>query len=254
MFLGELVDPATNQRTGEKVELDSSSLTTHGVIVGQTGSGKTGLGIVAIEEALSEGVPCLLIDPKGDLGNLLLTFPGLSAEEFAPWVEGDDPAKVAAQWTEGLASFGIDAARIAALRAKASFTIYTPGSDAGVGLNLIGSLRAPTGAADDPEGRLDEIGSIVSGLLSLMGIDSDPLGSRTHSAHESARQGVVDGNRHGFVVVDCADPNPADAQAWRFGARHVLSTEGSNGTGTEVEWFGRFTLVCCVGRGRGPRH
>jgi hypothetical protein len=180
MFLGELVDPATNQRTGTKVELDSSSLTTHGVIVGQTGSGKTGLGIVAIEEALSEGIPCLVIDPKGDLGNLLLTFPGLSAEEFAPWVEGDDPAKVALQWTEGLASFGIDASRIAALRAKASFTIYTPGSDAGVGLNLIGSLRAPTGAADDPEGRLDEIGSIVSGLLSLMGIESDPLSGREH--------------------------------------------------------------------------
>jgi hypothetical protein len=180
MFLGELVDPATNQRTGSKVELDASSLTTHGVIVGQTGSGKTGLGIVAIEEALSEGVPCLLIDPKGDLGNLLLTFPGQSAEEFAPWVEGDDPAAVAAQWKEGLASFGIDSARISALRAKASFTIYTPGSDAGVGLNLIGSLRAPMGAADDPEGRLDEIGSIVSGLLSLVGVESDPLAGREH--------------------------------------------------------------------------
>ncbi len=180
MYLGELVDAATNQRSGTKVELDTSSLTTHAVIVGQTGSGKTGLGIVAIEEALSEGVPCLLIDPKGDLGNLLLMFPNLSAEEFAPWVEGDDPAKVASQWKEGLASFGIDAARIAALRAKASFTIYTPGSDAGVGLNLIGSLRAPEGAADDDEGRIDEIGSIVSGLLSLMGIDSDPLSGREH--------------------------------------------------------------------------
>ncbi len=180
MYLGELVDPATNQRSGTKVELDTSSLTTHAVIVGQTGSGKTGLGIVAIEEALSEGIPCLLIDPKGDLGNLLLTFPGLSAEEFAPWVEGDDPAKVAAQWKEGLASFGIDSARITALRSKASFTIYTPGSDAGVGLNLIGSLRAPSGAADDDEGRIDEIGSIVSGLLSLMGIESDPLSGREH--------------------------------------------------------------------------
>lgn len=180
MYLGELVDPATNQRSGTKVELDTASLTTHAVIVGQTGSGKTGLGIVAIEEALSEGVPCLLIDPKGDLGNLLLTFPGLSADEFAPWVEGDDPAKVAAQWKEGLASFGIDSARITSLRSKAAFTIYTPGSDAGVGLNLIGSLRAPDGAADDDEGRIDEIGSIVSGLLSLMGLESDPLSGREH--------------------------------------------------------------------------
>lgn len=180
MFLGELVDPSTHQRNGTKVDLDSAALTTHGVIVGQTGSGKTGLGIALIEEALSEGIPCLIIDPKGDLGNLLLTFPALQPADFEPWVEGGDPSAVAKQWTEGLASFGLGSDQIAALRDRASFTIYTPGSDAGVGLNLIGSLRAPSGAAEDSEGRIDEIGSVVSGLLSLMGIESDPLAGREH--------------------------------------------------------------------------
>ena len=180
MFLGELVDPATHQRNGTKVDLDPASLTTHGVIVGQTGSGKTGLGIVLIEEALDAGIPCLLIDPKGDLGNVLLTFPNQAPEDFAPWVEGTDATTVAQQWKEGLASWGIDKARIAALREKASFTIYTPGSTAGVGLNLIGSLKAPAGAADDSEGRVDEIDAVVSGLLGLMSIESDALSGREH--------------------------------------------------------------------------
>ncbi len=180
MFLGELVDASTHTRSGTRVDLDPASLTTHGVIVGQTGSGKTGLGIALIEEALTAGIPCLLIDPKGDLGNLLLTFPNLSTEDFAPWVEGADAATVASDWKNGLASWGIDGTRIAALREKASFTIYTPGSTAGVGLNLIGSLRAPAGAADDAEARVDEIDAVVSGLLGLMGIESDALSGREH--------------------------------------------------------------------------
>ena len=178
LFLGENVDPATHVRNGTKVELDPGSFTTHGVIVGQTGSGKTGLGIVLIEEALSAGVPALIIDPKGDLGNLLLTFPDMRAEDFAPWVERAGAADTAKQWKEGLASWGIDGARIKTLRDSASFTIYTPGSSAGVQLNLTGSLQAPKTAADDPESRIDEVGAVVSGLLGLMAIDSDPLSGR----------------------------------------------------------------------------
>ncbi len=180
LFLGESVDPAVHTRTGTKIELDPASLTTHGVIVGQTGSGKTGLGLVMIEEALLAGIPTILVDPKGDLSNLCLTFPSLDAASFAPWVEGTDPGAVAKQWTDGLASWGLDGSRIAALRAAADVTVYTPGSSDGVPLNLVGSLAPPPGAVDDEETRIDEVGSVVSGLLALCGIDSDPLSGREH--------------------------------------------------------------------------
>ncbi len=180
LFLGESVDPAAHTRTGTKIELDPASLTTHGVIVGQTGSGKTGLGMVMIEEALLAGIPTILVDPKGDLSNLCLTFPSLDAASFAPWVEGTDPGGVAKQWADGLASWGLDGTRITALRAAADVTVYTPGSSDGVPLNLVGSLAPPPGAADDEETRIDEVGSVVSGLLALCSIDSDPLSGREH--------------------------------------------------------------------------
>jgi Helicase HerA, central domain len=182
MFLGESVDPANHTRSGKRIELDTAGFTTHGVIVGQTGSGKTGLGMVLIEEALRAGIPTLLIDPKGDLANLALTFPELRTEDFKPWVEGEDAATVAETWKNGLAGWGLTPADVAARRQAAGVTIYTPGSTAGVGLNLIGSLRAPAGSAgeDNAEDRLDEVGAIVGGLLGLMGIDSDPLSGREH--------------------------------------------------------------------------
>jgi Helicase HerA, central domain len=182
MFLGESVDPANHTRSGKRIELDTAGFTTHGVIVGQTGSGKTGLGMVLIEEALRAGIPTLLIDPKGDLANLALTFPELRTEDFKPWVEGEDAAAVAETWKSGLAGWGLTPADVAARRQAAGVTIYTPGSTAGVGLNLIGSLRAPAGSAgeDNAEDRLDEVGAIVGGLLGLMGIDSDPLSGREH--------------------------------------------------------------------------
>jgi DNA helicase HerA-like ATPase len=119
LFLGEHLDPETRMRNGEPVLLEAADLATHGVIVGMTGSGKTGLGVVLIEEALLAGIPTLIIDPKGDLGNLLLAFPELKPDDFAPWVEGGDPADVAKQWSEGLADWGIEPSRIAQLREAA---------------------------------------------------------------------------------------------------------------------------------------
>ncbi|MDO8361609.1 MAG: DUF853 family protein [Actinomycetota bacterium] len=189
-LLGGLIDAAAHQRTDKTVLLPSGDFTTHGVIVGMTGSGKTGLGIVLIEEALSAGVPTLLIDPKGDLTNLCLTFPALAPTDFQPWVNEGDASKAgvtvpefaagqAKAWTDGLAGWGLGPDRIAALRNQAEFTIYTPGSNAGVGLNIIGSLQAP-GAGADPEIVGDEIEGFVSGLLSLVDIESDPLSSREH--------------------------------------------------------------------------
>ena len=123
---------------------ESAHLTTHGVIVGMTGSGKTGLGIVMLEEALLSGIPTLIIDPKGDMGNLLLTFPELSPDDFSPWIGvDDDAAATASLWQSGLERSGIDKSRIAGLRAGCDMTIYTPGSTAGVPLNVIGSMAAP---------------------------------------------------------------------------------------------------------------
>ncbi|MFA9566372.1 MAG: helicase HerA domain-containing protein, partial [Acidimicrobiales bacterium] len=177
--LGETVEPATHERAGETIEIDGDDLTTHGVIVGMTGSGKTGLGVVLLEEALLDDVPALIIDPKGDLGNLMLTFPDLAPADFEPWAgDGTTGADAAKLWTEGLAGWGLDGERIAALKAAADFTIYTPGSTAGVPLNVVGSLEAP--ATDDPEVRQEEIQGYVSGLLGLVGVDADPLSSPEH--------------------------------------------------------------------------
>lgn len=178
LFLGEGTD-ANHERNGEALLLKADDLTTHGVITGMTGSGKTGLGVGLIEEALLQGIPTLILDPKGDLGNLLLTFPDLAAESFAPWVEGDDPAHVASTWRDGLASWGIDGSRLQALRDAAEMTIYTPGSTSGIPLNVVGSLQRPA-EGTDAEAVLDEVQGFVSGLLGLVGIKVDPLAGKEH--------------------------------------------------------------------------
>ena len=189
-LLGGQIDPAKHERTSTLTTVPSGDFTTHGVIVGMTGSGKTGLGIVLVEDALAAGVPALLIDPKGDLTNLCLTFPNLAASDFEPWVNEGDATKAgqsvpdfaAAQakaWTDGLAAWGITPDQIASLRQKVTFTIYTPGSNAGVPTNIVGSLQAPADVSD-AEVVGDEIEGFVSGLLSLVGIDADPLSSREH--------------------------------------------------------------------------
>jgi hypothetical protein len=188
--IGELIDAASHKRNGTAVKIPTSDLTTHGVIVGMTGSGKTGLGVVLIEEVLSAGVPCILIDPKGDLTNLALTFPKLAPGDFQPWVNEGDAQKAglsvpdfAAQqaktWEDGLASWGVGKDRIQALRDKTRFTIYTPGSNSGVPINIVGSLQAPADM-NDMEIVNDEIEGFVTGLLGLVGIDADPLSSREH--------------------------------------------------------------------------
>ncbi|MFA9566486.1 MAG: helicase HerA-like domain-containing protein, partial [Acidimicrobiales bacterium] len=151
--LGALVDAESHDRLDEPLLYESGDLTTHGVIVGMTGSGKTGLAIDLLEEALSDGIPTLVIDPKGDMGNLLLTFPQLRPEDFRPWIDervaqqqGQTPDEFAAAqaqlWTDGLAGWNLGSPDITALREGAHFTIYTPGSDTGVPLDLIGSLAA----------------------------------------------------------------------------------------------------------------
>ncbi len=190
-YLGTTLDLATGAE-GEPVLYDSRDLTTHAVCVGMTGSGKTGLCLAIIEEALLDGVPVVAIDPKGDLGNLMLTFPDLAAADFAPWIDpgqaqrdGVTPAelaeKTAARWREGLAKSGQGADRIARLRAAGEVAIFTPGSEAGLPLSVLRSFRAPAAAlAGDAEGWRDSIEAAVSGVLGLVGIAADPLRSREH--------------------------------------------------------------------------
>jgi len=188
-YIGTEVDPATGQ-AGAPVLYPGKDLTTHGIIVGMTGSGKTGLSIDLIEEALIDGVPVIAIDPKGDLGNLLLTFPGLSAAEFQPWV---DPAEAerkgltveqtaletAATWQKGLASSGIAPERIAQLKASADFVIFTPGSTAGIPVSVLQSFRRPAGELGDEETQ-EKVKGVTSALLGLVGIEADPIRSREH--------------------------------------------------------------------------
>ncbi len=191
-YLGGVIDGATGERTGDLVEYDPSDLTTHGVIVGMTGSGKTGLGIIYLEEALLSGIPTLILDPKGDMTNLLLTFPDLAARDFEPWIDEAEARREektvpelaeekAALWTKGLGWWDQDGSRIKELRDTAGFTIYTPGSSAGVPLNIIGSLSCPDISWEiEAETLRDEIEGFVSGLLGLVGVAADPISSREH--------------------------------------------------------------------------
>lgn len=189
LYLGKVFDPESG-KLGDKVELDPADLLTHGLIVGMTGSGKTGLAIALIEEVLQQGVSVLAIDPKGDLGNLLLQFPDLSASSFAPWIDADTAKRegqtveqaaeaAAAMWSKGLAEWGLGGEDITKLKASHDATIYTPGSTAGVPLNILQSLEAPDVPFDTAaEDLRDEIAGIVGGILGLLRIDADPLQSK----------------------------------------------------------------------------
>jgi hypothetical protein len=192
LHLGFRVDSKTGKRGADRLVVDSGDLTTHAVIVGMTGSGKTGLAVVLIEEALLAGVSCLVLDPKGDMGNLMLTFPDLDAASFRPWVNEDDArseglsvddfaAKTATGWREGLQADGIEPDRLRALREAAELAVYTPGSEAGLPLNIVGSLRVPALSwENDAETLRDEIEGTVTSLLGLVGVQADPLSSREH--------------------------------------------------------------------------
>lgn len=191
-YLGRGYDLETKQLHDDLVMYDSKDLVTHGVVLGMTGSGKTGLCLALLEEAAMDGIPVIAIDPKGDIGNALLTFPNLSAEEFKPWVNADDARRKgvsvddfaqqqAALWQKGLGDWGQSAARIAKLRETVDMAIYTPGSNAGLPVSILSSLDCPSAAVmDDAETLADRIESTVSSMLGLMDIDADPVQSPEH--------------------------------------------------------------------------
>lgn len=191
-YLGRRYDRDTRQPTSEPVLYDSADLLTHAVCIGMTGSGKTGLGIALIEEAAIDGLPVLAIDPKGDLANLMLTFPGLSAQEFTPWVNPDEAraqqltteafaAKEAARWKAGLAAWDEDGERIARLKATAEVAVYTPGSRAGLPLSILETFNVPPRAVlEEPELLAERVQSVATSVLSLAGISGDATTSREH--------------------------------------------------------------------------
>ncbi len=190
-YLGRELDPQKPD-PGPDLLYDSRDLTTHAVCIGMTGSGKTGLCVSLLEEAALDGVPAIVIDPKGDLGNLLLTFPELRATDFEPWVDAGEAARTgksvpefaaatAETWRKGLADWGQDGERIGRLRAAADFTIYTPGSEAGRPLSMLRSFTAPDAAVvADATALKERIGGSVAGLLSLLGLEADRIKSREH--------------------------------------------------------------------------
>jgi hypothetical protein len=189
-YLGRYHDLELRKTLADVLLYNSNDLLTHALCVGMTGSGKTGLCFDIIEEAAMDGIPSILIDPKGDLANLLLTFPELLPADFEPWINPDEarkrgvaPAEFAAQqaelWKKGLASWEQDGERIRRLREAAEFTIYTPGSNAGVSVSILNSFAAPPqGIVDDSELLRERINTTVSGLLGLVGVEADETKSR----------------------------------------------------------------------------
>ena len=154
-YLGKLFS-RTDKSLGEPFLLDPGDLTTHGIIIGMTGSGKTGLSVGMIEEALKARIPVIVIDPKGDMGNLALAFDRLAPDQFEPWVDRDEASRegktvaqlaadAAASWQKGLADWGLQPSDVASYAANHRTRVYTPGATAGIPLNLIDSREAPTG-------------------------------------------------------------------------------------------------------------
>lgn len=191
-YLGRRYEPTTHRLTDDVVYYDSRDLTTHAVVVGMTGSGKTGLCITLLEEAILDNIPAIVIDPKGDITNLLLNFPDLLPSDFQPWINVDDArragmdvpqytADVAYRWREGLASWGIVPDRMRWLKYATQYSIYTPGSDAGLPVSILASLRAPSsGWAGNEEENRERINGIVTALLALVGRNVQPVQDKEH--------------------------------------------------------------------------
>ncbi len=191
-YLGRVFDLKEDKLKEDKVLYDSKDLTTHGVCVGMTGSGKTGLAISLLEEAAIDGIPAIVIDPKGDMGNLLLSFPDLLAQDFQPWLDEGEAmkkgltlkeyaTKTASLWKNGLAEWGMGGERIKRFKDSAEILIYTPGSNAGIPVNVLGSFNAPKlQVINDRDAFKEVITGTATSILSLLGIDADPIQSKEH--------------------------------------------------------------------------
>ncbi len=220
LYLGQEFDLTRGAPDGEPVLVNLRELNTHAICLGMTGTGKTGLGIVALEETLLQGVPCIILDPKGDITNLALNFPDLGPADFAEWLDADEATRqnltleqlaerTATTWRSGLRDWGLPESRLRDLNDRACFDIYTPGSDAGLPVNVIQSLSAPRDPnitwAKHAEALRDRIAQIVSALLQLAGIDADPVKSREHillsTIFESSWRGSQTLDLEGLILM-----------------------------------------------------
>lgn len=191
-YLGREFDYQAGATTENLLLYDSRDLCTHAIVVGMTGSGKTGLCVGMLEEAAIDRIPAIVIDPKGDISNLLLTFPNLSPEDFRPWIDEGEAARKdlspevyatheADKWKAGLARWGQDGDRIRKLRDTVEMRIYTPGSTSGRPLTILKSFACPNDQVLENNDALGErVSSAASGLLALLGIEADPIRSREH--------------------------------------------------------------------------
>ena len=218
-FIGRTAAP-----TPENVLYDPDDFTTHGVIVGMTGSGKTGLLIDLLEEAALKGLPAIIIDPKGDLTNLLLHFPDLLPTSFEPWIDPEAARregmsvpqlaeKTAANWQKGLAGCELGHDQLLALKNAVDYVVYTPGSNSGEPVNLLASFAPPAGLtwAEHREILRERISSTVTALLGL----DRPQGHRpaalprAHPGQQHHRNSLEQGRRAGSHRADHAGAIPA---------------------------------------------
>ena len=192
-YLGKFFDLKKGALTNEPLYYDPPDLTTHAIVTGMTGSGKTGLCIGLIEEAALKGIPAILVDPKGDLTNLMLTFPELLPSDFEPWIDPNSARRenktvtqvaesTAAMWKKGLADWGLENKNLQALKGVVDRAIYTPGSSTGLPVSIMASFESPNMPWDENEEVLREkIAATVTALLTLVGMkDIDPLRLREH--------------------------------------------------------------------------
>jgi hypothetical protein len=231
-YLGREFDLASGRTADGLVLYDAKDLTTHAVCVGMTGSGKTGLGITLLEEAAIDGIPALVIDPKGDMGNLLLNFPELRSADFEPWIDAGEAQRkgksvsdfahdTAQLWSNGLQQWGQDGARVKRLRDCVDMAIYTPGSSAGLPITVLRSFDPPDpDVRDDAEARGEKIQTAVGGLLSLLGIEADAIKSREAILLSNILQNAW-GEGRGLSLSDLV----REVQAPRFDKLGVLDLE-----------------------------
>jgi len=189
-FLGAEYNLENGRVTENVVAYDARDLTTHAICFGMTGSGKTGLCIGLLEEAAIDKVPAIIIDPKGDVANMMLQFPELRSTDFQPWVNPDDARRrdqtveeysehIADLWRKGLGEWGVSPERISLLKESADFSVFTPGSDAGLPVSILSGLSAPSIDFDESAETIRErINGTVAALLGLVGVDVDPVRSQ----------------------------------------------------------------------------
>ncbi|HAF61667.1 MAG TPA: hypothetical protein DCK95_05015 [Anaerolineaceae bacterium] len=194
LYLGKLYDLSKKKiLTDQPLLYDLDDLTTHAIVTGMTGSGKTGLCVGLLEEAALQNIPAIIIDPKGDLTNLMLHFPELRPADFEPWInpdlarsEGKTTAEMAAStaetWQKGLQEWEIPKEDLLKLQSSVERAIYTPGSSKGIPVDILTSFNSPQVDWEENEESLREmISSTVTALLTLVGFkDIDPLRSREH--------------------------------------------------------------------------